>query len=148
MRGRFIFLIKTRQTFKKIWHWEKYFFVISTFTFFFVFFVNPKNLRNSTYCRFFYLCKLDLFFTQGEILSVTVDSVFHETWQFVNSFECLLPYTALDIIDLCSWFSLKNLLLKYILLWIQFYYDMAGIQIFYIILLGFKQLNTLWKKTF
>ena len=127
---------------------RKIFFCYFDIYVFFGFFVNPKNLRNSTYCRFFYLCKLDLFFTQGEILSVTVDSVFHETWQFVNSFECLLPYTALDIIDHCSWFSLKNLLLKYILLWIQFYYDMAGIQIFYIILLGSNNLTHYGRRHF
>ena len=45
--------------------------------------------------------------------------VSHETWQLVNSFECLLPYTVLDIKDFLQFISLKNLLLKNLLLWNQ-----------------------------
>ena len=28
----------------------------------------------------------------------------HETWQLVNSFECLVPYSVLDIEDFCGLF--------------------------------------------
>ena len=31
----------------------------------------------------------------------------HETWQLVNSFECLVPYSVLDIEDFCGLFRKK-----------------------------------------
>ena len=43
--------------------------------------------------------------------------VSHETWQFVNSFECLLPYIVLDVKDFLKSISLKkNITVKSILL--------------------------------
>ena len=61
--------------------------------------------------------------------------VFHETWQLVNSFECLLPYTVLDIKDFSQFNSLKKVLLKYLLLYNQFFYSMTAMGYFY---------NSLW----
>ena len=34
--------------------------------------------------------------------------VSHKTWQFVNSFECLLPYIVLDVKDFLKSISLKK----------------------------------------
>ena len=34
--------------------------------------------------------------------------VSHETWQFINSFKCLLPYAVLDIKDFLQFNSLKK----------------------------------------
>ena len=73
--------------------------------------------------------------------------VSHETWQLVNNFECRLPYTVLKAVKaLCRSFSLKNLLLKYILYFeINFTITKLLLNIF-IIVFGIKELNKLWKK--
>jgi len=48
----------------------------------------------------------------------------------VNSIECLLPYAVLDIKDFSQFISLKNVLLEYILLWNQFFYNMTALGYF------------------
>jgi len=65
--------------------------------------------------------------------------VSHETWQLVNSFECRLPYTVLDIKGCLLFISLKKsfaqiyFALKLILLLHDSYI------IFFIIVFGIKQ---------
>ena len=63
-----------------------------------------------------------LFFKEGEINNILKNispssctteiiiayRVSHETWQFVNGFECLLPYIILDIEDFLKFISLMN----------------------------------------
>ena len=56
---------------------------------------------------------------------ISIYRVSHETWQLVNSFECLLPYAVLDIKIFLQFILLKIFLLKYILLINQFYYNMG-----------------------
>ena len=74
--------------------------------------------------------------------------VSHESWQLVNSFECLLTYTLLDIKDFSQFISLKDsfsqicFTLKSNLLFYECHI------IFFNILFGIKQFNKLWKKTF
>ena len=41
-------------------------------------------------------------------IAVWTYRVSHETWQLVNSFECLLPYIILDIKDFFQFISLTN----------------------------------------
>ena len=55
--------------------------------------------------------------------------VFHETWQLVNSFECLLPYTLIDIKDFLQFNLLKKMFYSNIfhLTSIFLYYDCHGI---------------------
>jgi len=67
--------------------------------------------------------------------------VSHETWQLLNSFECLLPYAIQDVKDFLQFTSLKNLLLKYILLWNQFYYIMTAVKYFLFFSLVSKNLT-------
>ena len=38
----------------------------------------------------------------------TIYKVSHETWQLINSFECRLPYTVLDIKGSLQFFSFKK----------------------------------------
>ena len=49
-----------------------------------------------------------------------------------DSFECLLPYTVLDIKDFSQFNSLKNLLLNYILLLNKVIYNMTAIWYFFL----------------
>ena len=63
--------------------------------------------------------------------------VSHETWQLVNSFECLLPFQVLYIKDFCSLFCFE----------INFIIIILPSNVF-IILFGIKELNKLWKQTF
>ena len=58
----------------------------------------------------------------------------------MNSFECLLPCTVLDVKDFLQINSLRKS-------FTQIYFTDCHI-IFFVILLGIKQLNKLWKKTF
>ena len=56
--------------------------------------------------------------------------VYHGTWQLVNSFECLLPQTLLEIKDFFIFADLLKITLTQLkdgLLWNQYYDDMTGI---------------------
>ena len=71
----------------------------------------------------------------------------HETFQLLNSYECLLPYIILDIKVFLHVISLKTS-------FSQIYFTLKSIlqynwhTIFCIILFYIIQLNLLWKKTF
>jgi len=75
--------------------------------------------------------------------------VFHETWQLVNSFEHLLPNSVLDVIKtFCSLFSFINNLLKYILFWNPFYYNMTTMKYFLLISLLSNNLTNCGRRHF
>ena len=74
-------------------------------------------------------------------------SVSDETWELVNSFECLLPYQLLYFKDFFQF------ILQKIFYSILFCFEINFIIIILpndvlIILFGVKELNKLWKKTF
>ena len=74
--------------------------------------------------------------------------VSHETWQLVNSFECLLPWTVLDIKHFFAVYFVNKIFYSNI-----FHFEINFTIIWlphniFIILFGIKQLNKLWKKTF
>ena len=60
--------------------------------------------------------------------------VSHETWQLVNSFECLLPYTVLDVKDSLQFYSLKK---SFTQIYFTLKYNMTAMW-FVIILFGIK----------
>ena len=72
--------------------------------------------------------------------------VSHETWQLVNSFDCLLTYTVLDIKGcLLQIISFKTIFCSTI-----FYFEVNFTTIYELnnLCICIKQLNKLWKKTF
>ena len=74
--------------------------------------------------------------------------VSHDTWQLVNSFECRLPYTVLDIKGFLAVYFVKKIFCSNIL---DFEINFTIIWLLYnifIIVFPIKQLKKFWKKTF
>ena len=66
-------------------------------------------------------------------------------WIVFNVFFHIMYYILLTF---CSLFSFKNLLLKYILLWNQFYYNMADIEMFIFFSWGSNNLTNYGRRHF
>ena len=74
--------------------------------------------------------------------------VSHETWQLVNSFECLLPYSVLIYKDFLQFISLQKSFTQIYFTLKQFYFKYNWQIILFIILFDINQLKKLGKKTF